>query len=76
MRRNQRARHRSPRAESRSATVGCSFALTLSAQYKVGGFTLIPEVRFDSGSKDVFSEKDGMPKSSSANVLLAAIYKF
>ena len=55
---------------------GNIFALTLSAQYKIGGFTLIPEVRFDSGSKDVFYDKDNMPKSSSANLLLAAIYKF
>ncbi|WP_298707918.1 porin [Chitinophaga sp.] len=54
---------------------GSIFAVTLSGQYKVGGFTLIPEFRLDHGSKDIFTKADA-PKANSANVLLAAIYKF
>ncbi|RPE13385.1 porin [Chitinophaga lutea] len=55
---------------------GNVFALTLSGQYKIGGFTLIPEVRMDMASEDAFMKKAETPKSNSANVLLAAIYKF
>ncbi|AWO01319.1 porin [Chitinophaga alhagiae] len=55
---------------------GSVVALTLSGQYKVGGFTLIPEVRLDMASEDAFMKKAETPKSNSANVLLAAIYKF
>ncbi|MGX5817937.1 outer membrane beta-barrel protein [Chitinophaga lutea] len=54
---------------------GNVFALTLSGQYKIGGFILMPEFRWDKASKDAF-QKDDLPKNSSANVLLAAIYKF
>lgn len=55
---------------------GSIFAVTLSGQYKVGGFTLIPEFRLDHGSKDIFLKGEDVPKANSANVLLAAIYKF
>ncbi len=55
---------------------GSVFALTLSGNYKVGGLTLIPEVRMDQGSRDLFMKKAETPKRSTANVLLAAVYKF
>jgi hypothetical protein len=49
---------------------------TLSFNYKEGNFTFIPEVRFDSSSKDIFSKKDGSATGSSAYVLLATTYSF
>lgn len=51
-------------------------ANTLSLNFKEGNLTFIPEIRFDSSSKDIFSKKDGMPTGSSAYVLLATTYSF
>lgn len=50
--------------------------LTLSAQYTVGGLTLIPEVRLDAASEDVFPDTDGEPTSSLASFVLGAVYAF
>ena len=55
---------------------GSIFATTLSAQFKKGGFTFIPEIRFDSGSEDIFVDKDGAPSKTMGNFLFAAIYSF
>ncbi len=55
---------------------GSIFATTLSAQFKKGGFTFIPEVRFDNGSEDIFVDKDGLATKSMGNFLFAAIYSF
>jgi hypothetical protein len=52
------------------------FANTLSANFKVGGLTLIPEFRYETSSKDVFYNKESSPKGSNASVLVAAVYKF
>jgi hypothetical protein len=56
---------------------GCNiFATTLSANFKSGGFTFIPEFRLDNSNKEVFVDKDGAATKSAANFLLAAIYSF
>ena len=56
---------------------GCSiFATTLSANIKTGGFILIPEFRIDNSSENIFTDKNGTGKKSTANFLLAAIYSF
>lgn len=55
---------------------GSIIATTLSANFKVDGFTFIPEIRFDNASKDLFADKDLAPTKSTASFLLAAIYKF
>jgi hypothetical protein len=55
---------------------GSIFATTLSAQFKKGGFTFIPEVRVDTGSEDIFVDKNGAPSKSMGNFLFAAIYSF
>ncbi|HEY5918097.1 MAG TPA: outer membrane beta-barrel protein [Chryseolinea sp.] len=51
---------------------------TLSGNYKVGGFTFIPEVRFDKTSEDSFyKDADAGPtENSMVTVNMAAIYKF
>jgi hypothetical protein len=51
-------------------------ANTLSLNFKEGNLTFIPEIRFDSSSKDIFSKKDGGPTGSSAFILLATTYSF
>lgn len=52
--------------------------LTLSGNYKVGGFTFIPELRIDKTSEDSFyKDGDDVPtKDLMATVNLAAVYKF
>jgi hypothetical protein len=55
---------------------GSVTALTLSANYKVGGLTIIPELRVDSTSEKSFFDKNSKEKSSLSSVALAAVYKF
>lgn len=52
------------------------FANTLSANFRIAGLTIIPEFRFETGSKDVFFDKEGATKSGNASFLVAAVYKF
>jgi hypothetical protein len=55
---------------------GNIFATTLSANFKINSFTIIPEFRVDKASKDIFTAKDGSAKGSNPSFLLAAIYQF
>ncbi len=61
-----------------SATQGGSiFATTLSANFKTGGFTFIPELRVDNANNNaLFIDKDGIGTKSAASFLIAAIYSF
>ncbi len=52
------------------------WANTLSMNIKAGPFTFIPEIRFESASKEVFFDKEGGPLKSNTSALIAAIYKF
>jgi Putative beta-barrel porin-2, OmpL-like. bbp2 len=57
-------------------------AFTLSANFKVDALTIIPEIRFDTAAKNIFSTLDldakGLPiiKGAETSVILAAVYKF
>ncbi len=56
---------------------GCNiFATTLSANFKTGGFTFIPEFRLDNSNKETFIDNGGAPNKTAANFLFAAIYSF
>ena len=55
---------------------GTVFATTLSANFKVDNFILIPEFRVDKASKKIFVDKDGLGVSSAGNFLIAAVYSF
>jgi hypothetical protein len=55
---------------------GAVTAVTLSGNYKVGGLTLIPEVRIDSTTENTFTDADGDGSKSMTSLLLAAVYKF
>ncbi|MBC7888023.1 MAG: porin [Ferruginibacter sp.] len=61
-----------------SMTVGTKsiFANTLSLNYKVGPFTLIPELRIESGQSAIYAKNNGTASKSTATALLAALYKF
>ena len=51
-------------------------ANTLSANFKVDGFTFIPEFRLENANIPIFSKHDGTSTRTAANFLLAAIYAF
>lgn len=51
-------------------------ANTLSANYKVDGFTLIPEIRYESAALPIYSNVSGGAVKSAVSFLLAAVYKF
>lgn len=55
---------------------GHVFANTLSANIRLGGLTLIPEVRFENASQNIFYDKAGNGTKTAANVLMAAVYAF
>jgi hypothetical protein len=52
------------------------FANTLSLNWKVGPLTIIPELRFESAKDEIFVDKDGDDKKSTATALVAAVLKF
>lgn len=55
---------------------GSVLNVTLSAPYKIGDLTLIPEFRLDSQGEDAFIDGDGEPTSSLSTFYLAAVYAF
>ncbi len=52
------------------------FALTVSGNFKAGGLTFIPEVRFDNGSAAQFVKSDGAATKKASQFSLAAVYAF
>lgn len=52
------------------------FANTVSANLKLGPITLIPEIRIESASSAIYSNKTGQVKSGDASFLIGAHYKF
>lgn len=55
---------------------GNVFATTLSGNIRINNLTIIPELRLDAASKDIFIKHSGAFTKSSATALLAAVYKF
>lgn len=52
------------------------FATTLSANYTIDDLTLIPELRLDSWTDDVYVDNNMDPTNQLASFLMAAVYKF
>lgn len=52
------------------------FAATLSANIFQGDLTIIPEVRFDFASEDIFFDEDGDFTSTNGNFLIGVYYAF
>jgi len=57
-------------------TGGDIFASTLTASFKVDGFTFMPELRLDNASTQLFAKHDGTTTKTDPSFLLAAIYSF
>ncbi|HWB24547.1 MAG TPA: outer membrane beta-barrel protein [Chitinophagaceae bacterium] len=55
---------------------GSVFDATLSFICKVGNLAIIPELRLDNGSKEIFTKSDGTASKSTFTALLAATYHF
>lgn len=51
-------------------------SVTLSANYKTGGLTIIPEIRLDHGNTPRFVRSDLEPTQTASQFALAAIYAF
>jgi hypothetical protein len=52
------------------------FETTLSANFKIGGLTIIPEIRLDNAKEEAFIKRDGSTEKSTVSGLVAAVYKF
>jgi hypothetical protein len=52
------------------------FTPTLTARYSVGSLTIIPELRLDSASEDIFTDNDGEAAGGLTAFNLAAVYTF
>lgn len=61
---------------STANTGGSIFATTLSANFKIDNFIIIPEFRIDNASENIFRNKDRVATSSAGNFLIAAVYSF
>lgn len=60
-----------------SAAYGASiFANTLSANFKVGPVTMVPELRIESANSKIYTTKIGTEKSGSTSLLIGAYYTF
>jgi hypothetical protein len=59
-----------------SALTGTSIlANTLSANIKLGKFTIIPELRYETAGKNIYFAKDGASKNSDVSFLVGAYFK-
>lgn len=52
------------------------FANTVTLGYKVGDLTIMPELRYESASEDIFADNEGMGKNSAFSFLMGATYRF
>lgn len=55
---------------------GNIFATTVSANFKINSFLIIPELRLDNASESIFADKSGAAKKSFTSFLVAAVYAF
>jgi hypothetical protein len=66
--------------DKKNGTVGsigtAIFATTLSANIKIEGLTIIPELRLDNAKDNFFTKNSGELTKSSGNFILAAVYHF
>ena len=53
-----------------------ALVFTLSANYAIGGLTIIPEARMDILSEDFFTDRDGSDSNNLSSFVLAFVYGF
>jgi hypothetical protein len=51
-------------------------SFTATANIKAGPLTFIPEIRFDNGKNEIFTDSKGVPTKSASQFVLAAVYAF
>jgi hypothetical protein len=56
--------------------VGNVFETTLSANFKMGPLTIIPELRMDNADNPIFVKNEGETTNNTFTALLAAVYRF
>ena len=52
------------------------FSPTLTARYSIGDFTIIPELRVDKASEELFRDNENKLDKGNAALILAAVYTF
>ena len=52
------------------------FSSTLSGNFKIEGFRIIPELRLDNASNTIFTKNDGTTTKNTVSFILAAVYSF
>jgi hypothetical protein len=55
---------------------GRVYESTLSANFRIGGLIIIPEIRIDDAKNNLFVKRTGSVKNATTTGLLAAVYKF
>ncbi|MGI8581927.1 MAG: outer membrane beta-barrel protein [Chitinophagaceae bacterium] len=55
---------------------GSVFETTLSANFRIDNLVIIPEIRFENASKEIYAKSNGAGTKTSSNFLVAAVYKF
>jgi hypothetical protein len=50
--------------------------ITVTSNIKAGPLTFIPEIRFDNGGDEIFTDSNGAPTKSASQFVLAAVYAF
>ncbi|HUS01401.1 MAG TPA: outer membrane beta-barrel protein [Chitinophagaceae bacterium] len=55
---------------------GNIFETTLSANFRIDNLVIIPEIRFENASKEIFAKSSGSGTKSNGNFLIAAVYHF
>lgn len=55
---------------------GSLVATTLSANFKAGSLTFIPEVRFENATEDIFTDQENGFTGTAISILMAGVYTF
>ncbi len=55
---------------------GKVFETTLSANFRIDNLVIIPEVRFENASKEIYTKSNGAGIKTDGNFLIAAVYHF
>ena len=55
---------------------GNVFETTLSANFRIDNLVIIPEIRFENASKEIYTKSSGAGTKTNGNFLIAAVYHF
>jgi Putative beta-barrel porin-2, OmpL-like. bbp2 len=64
------------RSKALSGLLTSIFANTLSANFKVEGFTIIPELRYESAKDAVYLSRSAAAQKNTLSFIMAVVYKF